>query len=93
MCGFFVIKKKTDKFKVNRALFIESCDLINHRGPDDKQNLFTRNISIGFRRLSIIDLSENGRQPMMGKSKKIIMVFNGEIYNAKKLKKNLSSKD
>ena len=70
MCGFFVIKKKTDKFKVNRALFIESCDLINHRGPDDRQNLFTRNISLGFRRLSIIDLSENGRQPMMGKSKK-----------------------
>lgn len=89
MCGFFVIKKKTDKFKVNRALFIESCDLINHRGPDDKQNLFTRNISIGFRRLSIIDLSKNGRQPMVGKSNKTIMVFNGEIYNADKLKKKL----
>ena len=90
MCGFFVIKKKTDQFKVNKNLFIESCDLIDHRGPDDKQNLFTRNISIGFRRLSIIDLSEKGRQPMMGKSNKTIMVFNGEIYNANKLKKKLS---
>jgi asparagine synthase (glutamine-hydrolysing) len=89
MCGFFVIKKKTNKFKVSRALFTESCDLIDHRGPDDKHNLFTKNISMGFRRLSIIDLSKNGRQPMVGKSNKTIMVFNGEIYNADKLKKKL----
>jgi asparagine synthase (glutamine-hydrolysing) len=89
MCGFFVIKKKTNKFKVSRALFTESCDLIDHRGPDDKHNLFTKNISMGFRRLSIIDLSKNGRQPMVGKSNKTIMVFNGEIYNANKLKKKL----
>ena len=44
---------------------------------------------MGFRRLSIIDLSKNGRQPMVGKSNKTIMVFNGEIYNANKLKKKL----
>ena len=44
---------------------------------------------MGFRRLSIIDLSKNGRQPMVGKSNKTIMVFNGEIYNADKLKKKL----
>ena len=89
MCGFFVIKKKTNKFKLNKSLFLESCDLINHRGPDDKQNFFSKNISMGFRRLSIVDLSNNGRQPMIGNSSKMIMVFNGEIYNAKKLKKNL----
>ena len=86
---FLCYKKKTNKFKVSRALFTESCDLIDHRGPDDKHNLFTKNISMGFRRLSIIDLSKNGRQPMVGKSNKTIMVFNGEIYNADKLKKKL----
>ena len=87
MCGFFVIKKKTNKFNIDKDLFTESCNLIDHRGPDDQQNLFTKNISMGFRRLSIIDLSKNGNQPMVGKLNKTILVFNGEIYNANKLKK------
>lgn len=89
MCGFFVIKKKVNNYQINKKLFLDSCDLINHRGPDDKQNYFSKNIYIGFRRLSIIDLSKNGKQPIISENKHNIMVFNGEIYNANKLRKNL----
>ena len=87
MCGFFVIKKKNNNFKLDKKLFLKSCDLINHRGPDDKENFFSNNLSIGFRRLSIVDLTTNGRQPMIDEKKGMILVFNGEIYNARKLKK------
>ncbi|WP_433625946.1 asparagine synthase (glutamine-hydrolyzing) [Chryseobacterium cucumeris] len=49
------------------------------------------NIALGFRRLSIIDLSEKGHQPMLSKNEQIIITFNGEIYNFKKLRKELES--
>ena len=88
MCGFFVIKKKVNNYQIDKKLFQNSCDLIDHRGPDDKQNFFSKNIFMGFRRLSIIDLSKNGRQPITDEKNENIMVFNGEIYNANKLKKN-----
>ena len=71
-------------------------NLIIHRGPDD-DGVFTEtnkdfSISLGMRRLSIIDLS-NGNQPMYSDNKEIVIVFNGEIYNYKKLKKELESKN
>lgn len=49
------------------------------------------NIALGFRRLSIIDLSEKGHQPMLSENEQIIITFNGEIYNFKKLRKELES--
>ncbi|RQO35157.1 asparagine synthase (glutamine-hydrolyzing) [Chryseobacterium sp. KBW03] len=48
-------------------------------------------IALGFRRLSIIDLSEKGHQPMLSEDEKIIITFNGEIYNFKKLRKELEA--
>lgn len=51
----------------------------------------TSQIALGFRRLSIIDLSEKGHQPMLSENEQIIITFNGEIYNFKKLRKELES--
>ncbi len=48
-------------------------------------------IALGFRRLSILDLSEKGHQPMLSKNEKIVITFNGEIYNFKKLRKELEA--
>lgn len=67
-------------------------DLIVHRGPDD-EGVFTDtndrfSIGMGMRRLSIIDLN-SGAQPMYSDDKNIVIVFNGEIYNYKELKKEL----
>ena len=54
---------------------------IAHRGPDDEGFFIDSNIAIGHRRLSILDLSENGHQPMISYDGRYIISFNGEIYN------------
>ena len=56
------------------------AEKIAHRGPDDKGYLNDENISLGFRRLSILDV-KNGNQPVFSSDKSIISIFNGEIYN------------
>lgn len=90
MCGFFAqIPFKNNK-TFNKKKFIESSNLISHRGPDDKRFLFSNSINISFFRLSIIDQSNKGRQPMVSFSGNLIIIFNGEIYNANKLKEKLS---
>jgi asparagine synthase (glutamine-hydrolysing) len=74
----------------------EMNDLIIHRGPDDEGRFKEKNeyfdISMGMRRLSIIDL-ESGNQPIYSDDKKVIIVFNGEIYNFKELKNELEKKN
>jgi len=63
---------------------------LNHRGPDHHQGhnevINGNNIFLGHTRLSILDLSDDGNQPMFSDDKQIVMVFNGEIYNFEKLK-------
>lgn len=90
MCGingFNFIDKKALK-KMNDSLI--------HRGPDAEGKFYDINkkVSLGHRRLSIIDLSKSGNQPMAynHKKKKAVIVFNGEIYNFKEIKKELSDK-
>ena len=59
---------------------------IQHRGPDQDGIFLDDNISLGHRRLSIIDLSEKGRQPMFNEDKSLCLIFNGEIYNFQELR-------
>lgn len=63
-----------------------------HRGPDQDGFFCCADVSLGHRRLSIIDLSENGRQPMFNEDKTVCLVFNGEIYNFRELRAILESK-
>ena len=62
---------------------------LTHRGPDDEGFYVDKNISLGQRRLSIIDLSPQGRQPIYNENKSLVIILNGEIYNYQKLKKEL----
>jgi asparagine synthase (glutamine-hydrolysing) len=64
------------------------CQLIVHRGPDDQGIYADRQAQIGMRRLSIIDLA-GGHQPIHNEDKSIWIVFNGEIYNFKELRREL----
>jgi len=76
-------------------LFIEGASFVlKHRGPDDSGVFFDKssNVCLGHRRLSIIDLSDNGHQPMTESSGRYTIVFNGEIYNYRELYNSLSSK-
>jgi asparagine synthase (glutamine-hydrolysing) len=65
-------------------------DAIAHRGPDGEGQWVERNIGIGHRRLSIIDLSPAGHQPMESQDRRFILSFNGEIYNFKDLRSELT---
>ena len=87
MCGFvgFINHKDTKKSK---QIIKEMCDLIAHRGPDGEGYYVNKNIALGHRRLSIVDI-KGGAQPMYNESKDICIVFNGEIYNFEELKKEL----
>lgn len=80
-------------FNWNDEQLIRSmADQIVHRGPDQEGVFCCNSISLGHRRLSIIDLSENGRQPMFNEDKTICLVFNGEIYNFQELRQDLEQK-
>src|SRR5665647_542869 len=87
MCGINGIlrihQQNTSAVKqMNRALA--------HRGPDDEGTWLDESISLGQRRLSIIDLSPGGHQPMLSADKRYVLVFNGEIYNYREIRQQLS---
>jgi asparagine synthase (glutamine-hydrolysing) len=67
------------------------CNVIIHRGPDDKGYYLDDKAALGMRRLSIIDLS-TGHQPIHNEDNTLWIVFNGEIYNFSELRKNLEQK-
>ncbi len=64
-------------------------DRIKHRGPDSEGKYIDDNIAMGFRRLSIIDLSDVGSQPIFNEDRTLVLTFNGEIYNFKELRGQL----
>ena len=88
MCGILGIIKNN----INQSIFKESLNLLNHRGPDNSNFFIENNIGFGHTRLSIHDLSENGKQPMGNANQSIQIIFNGEIYNFIELKNTLSKR-
>jgi asparagine synthase (glutamine-hydrolysing) len=76
----------------DRLLGESLCQEIRHRGPDQEGVFCEEGITLGFRRLSIIDLSEQGNQPMGNEDGSVQLVFNGEIYNFLELRKILLEK-
>ncbi|MCI9370023.1 MAG: asparagine synthase (glutamine-hydrolyzing) [Lachnospiraceae bacterium] len=88
MCGFSGFAgKNCDREDVLKKM----TDKIAHRGPDQEGMFLSEQAALGFRRLSIIDL-ENGSQPMYNEDKKIVITFNGEIYNHLEIRKELIEK-
>ena len=73
----------------NEDLVLKMNKVTSHRGPDGSGFFCDDNISLGHNRLSVIDLSDAASQPMKSFNGKLIIVFNGEIYNFKELKKEL----
>lgn len=92
MCG--IVGICSEREPLNRNLLERMRDTLIHRGPDDAGTWCSpdRKLGLAHRRLSIIDLSPRGRQPMSNQSGQITIVFNGEIYNFRELRRELESK-
>jgi asparagine synthase (glutamine-hydrolysing) len=88
MCGISGIINKNG-LKVKPEDIQNINDLISHRGPDDEGFYFEKNFAFGHRRLSILDLSSDGHQPMEYLNKYTI-TYNGEVYNYLEIKNELS---
>ena len=82
----------TNKQPVSKDILKKMADAIKHRGPDGEGFWMNDNVGIAHRRLSVIDLSDAGNQPMISKDGRFILTYNGEIYNYKELRKQLISK-
>jgi asparagine synthase (glutamine-hydrolysing) len=88
MCGICGILGSGDK-----GLTQDMMHSLRHRGPDDSGYYIDDGISLGHRRLSIIDLSERGRQPLSNEDGSVWITYNGETYNYRELRTELEEKD
>lgn len=90
MCGIAGIKLKVSLDELDRRL-VDMRDSMHHRGPNSYGNWLDKEqgLAFGHRRLSIIELSPLGHQPMVSNSGRYVITFNGEIYNYRTLKKEL----
>ena len=92
MCGIALCysSKNLESNKTTKNII----DSIKHRGPDNQGFVNFQNLSLGSCRLSIFDLSDKGNMPMKDNSGRYTIIYNGEIYNFKSLKKqfNLNTK-
>lgn len=90
MCGFI---GEISKQLIEKEVFQQLLDYSIKRGPDQQGMWNDQFCQLGFNRLSIVDLSENAKQPLLSPSNKFAMVFNGEVYNYKELKSKFDIND
>src|SRR5436309_15047802 len=90
MCGF-VGMIGLNGAEVDLQVVRRMSGVLRHRGPDDDGSYISSAVGFGFRRLSILDLSPAGHQPMVSDDGQVVLVFNGEIYNYVELRDELQS--
>lgn len=90
MCGLVVMLGLSGR-QVGAAILNRMAQSIAHRGPDDSGVYLDHQVGFGFRRLSILDLSPSGHQPMASHDGELVIVFNGEIYNYIELRDELQA--
>jgi asparagine synthase (glutamine-hydrolysing) len=90
MCGLVVMLGLGDR-PADAAVLTRMAQRIAHRGPDDSGLYLDQHVGFGFRRLSILDLSPAGHQPMCSEDGQLVIVFNGEIYNYIELRDELQA--
>ncbi len=92
MCG--IIGQICYRGIIDREEFVRMRDTLSHRGPDGAGNFFddSEQVALGHRRLSFLDLSESGQQPMPNEDGTLWLTFNGEIYNYVELRSRLEAK-
>lgn len=91
MCGIAGFWFKSKVPEAAQQWLKDSVASLHHRGPDDSGLWFDGGVGLGHARLSILDLSTLGRQPIASRNGRWVMVFNGEVYNFREIRKELES--
>jgi asparagine synthase (glutamine-hydrolysing) len=91
MCGVTGVFHHRSQVPAERDVLERMTASLFHRGPDQSGIFMDRELGLGHRRLSIIDLSEAGRQPMANEDGNVVVSFNGEIYNYREIRSELQS--
>ena len=92
MCGITGIYAFNEIGRFHMIKLQAACDQLNRRGPDFGRTTTVHRVGLGHRRLSIIDTSADGNQPMQDSSGRYTIVFNGEIYNYRQLRQGLEQR-
>ena len=94
MCGICGVLAFNDSFARDERVIVAMRDTMTHRGPDDAGvwRSPTGRVALGHRRLSIVDVSHSGHQPMSNEDGSVWVVFNGEIYNHDELRPGLEAR-
>ena len=90
MCGIVGFAGGQLSLDEKFSVLDQQIETIKHRGPDDKGSYIDQDVALGFRRLSIIDLT-NGKQPIYNADQSKLIVFNGEIYNYQEITRELKA--
>ena len=91
MCGIVGVYDANEKY-INQNILDKMTDVVSHRGPDGRGTFIKKSVGLGHRRLSIIDLSDSGSQPMKTDDDNYAITYNGEIYNYLNIRSELESK-
>ena len=89
MCGFVGFTDAVHSYEEKKQMIERMAERIRHRGPDMGGTWQKNKVALGFRRLSILDLSEAANQPMSNEDGTVTVVYNGEIYNFQELRSQL----
>jgi asparagine synthase (glutamine-hydrolysing) len=92
MCGITGIMAFNEIGRMHMIHLAQSTQLLKHRGPDYQNTFIDERVGLGHRRLSVIDPSPQGHQPMSDSSGRYRIVYNGEVYNYKELRRQLQNK-
>jgi asparagine synthase (glutamine-hydrolysing) len=90
MCGFLGQITFENKL-IDKSKLINSVNIIQNRGPDNLGVIIESDFGVAFRRLSIIDLSENANQPFLSHDENYVCVFNGQIYNYREIHQEIKN--
>ena len=91
MCGVCGIYEYKTHKPVDQQILADMLHVLHHRGPDDAGVYFDKDLALGMRRLSIIDLN-GGKQPISNEDGKVVTVLNGEIYNYQSLRDEMENR-
>ena len=92
MCGIVGYFDSQFRGRCDEALGLQKTQTLQHRGPDGQGHYYDEAVFLGQRRLSILDLSEGGKQPFVCPLTETVVVFNGELYNHLELRRSLEAK-